>query len=162
MIPVLFAVMATIPWAVGRRQPRLVEPARRPVDLAVVIDLVSAGLGAGASIPSVLEALAVACDEDDLGVVGRALRLSAPWEVAWEGVSPRFAPLSKALEPAWRDGVGPLPLLESAASRIRRTRHQAAKEAAEKLAVRLVVPLGVCQLPAFVLLGLVPVLVGLL
>ena len=31
------------------------------------------------------------------------------------------------------------------------------QEAAERLAVRLVVPLGACHLPAFVILGIVPV-----
>jgi tight adherence protein B len=34
--------------------------------------------------------------------------------------------------------------------------------AAERLAVRLVLPLGVCLLPAFVLVGIVPVVVGIL
>ena len=34
------------------------------------------------------------------------------------------------------------------------------REAAERLAVRLVLPLGLCHLPAFIILGIVPVVVG--
>ena len=37
-----------------------------------------------------------------------------------------------------------------------------AREEAERLAVRLMLPLGVCILPAFLLLGVVPMLIGLL
>ena len=35
------------------------------------------------------------------------------------------------------------------------------QEAAERLAVRLVVPLGLCHLPAFIALGIVPVVASL-
>jgi tight adherence protein B len=38
----------------------------------------------------------------------------------------------------------------------------AARETAEQLAVRLMLPLGACILPAFLLLGVVPMLIGLL
>ena len=37
-----------------------------------------------------------------------------------------------------------------------------ARETAERLAVRLMLPLGACILPAFLLLGVVPMLIGLL
>lgn len=68
--------------------------------------------------------------------------------------------LSEALQPAWSDGVDPQPLLESAANQFRQLRIQQAKQAAQKLSIRLVLPLGLCQLPAFILLGLVPTVLG--
>jgi len=40
-------------------------------------------------------------------------------------------------------------------------RRSAARTAAARLGVRLVLPLGACFLPAFVLIGLVPVLLAL-
>ncbi len=42
------------------------------------------------------------------------------------------------------------------------TRPAAGLAGAERLAVRLVLPLGTCVLPAFVLIGVVPVVVGVL
>lgn len=64
------------------------------------------------------------------------------------------------LQPAWEQGASPVPLLLRGASRTRKRHTQAAIEAAEKLGVRLVIPLGVCLLPAFFVLGIVPVVVS--
>ena len=55
--------------------------------------------------------------------------------------------------PAGRMG----PLLVGTAAALRAGRRAADEEAAERLAVRLVVPLGLCHLPAFVVLGIAPV-----
>jgi tight adherence protein B len=44
---------------------------------------------------------------------------------------------------------------------VRHARRSSARTAAARLGVRLVLPLGVCYLPAFVLVGLVPVLLAL-
>jgi len=41
------------------------------------------------------------------------------------------------------------------------TARSAAREAAGRLGVRLVLPLGLCFLPAFILIGLVPVILSL-
>ena len=51
--------------------------------------------------------------------------------------------------------------LRAAAGTLRRERHVRALEAAARLGVRLVLPLGLCYLPAFVLVGLVPVIVSM-
>ncbi|MBD3689577.1 hypothetical protein H8R10_04970 [Winkia sp. C62] len=158
----LCAAAAGLPWVLGHREPRRRVARHRAVDLAVVLDLAAAAVASGASVPGTLEALGVAIGEDDLAVVARALQLGAAWDLAWAEASARYAPLAEALAPAWLEGVGPHPMLVASADHVRSRRHQQAREAAERLAVRLVVPLGLCQLPAFVLLGLVPVLLGLL
>ena len=49
--------------------------------------------------------------------------------------------------------------MASAAS-LRAGRAARDQQEAERLAVRLVVPLGLCHLPAFLLLGVVPVVTG--
>ena len=59
------------------------------------------------------------------------------------------------------DGAAPAEALRAAADLLRRSRHSQALEAANRLAVRLVLPLGACYLPAFVLVGLVPVLISM-
>jgi pilus assembly protein TadC len=60
-----------------------------------------------------------------------------------------------------RTGVALAPLLQSHADELRRGEHRRRQIAAARLGVMLVLPLGVCVLPAFVLLGVVPVLLTL-
>jgi tight adherence protein B len=59
-------------------------------------------------------------------------------------------------------GVPVAALLRAEAEDVRRDAAATGLAAAERLAVRLVLPLGVCVLPAFVLVGVVPVVVGVL
>src|SRR5659263_742093 len=77
------------------------------------------------------------------------------------GVADDLRPIAECLEAAWVQGAAPGPALRARAGVIRRDRRRSAREAAGRLGVHLVLPLGLCLLPAFVLLGLVPVLVSL-
>ncbi|SNU02595.1 tight adherence protein B [Ruaniaceae bacterium KH17] len=69
--------------------------------------------------------------------------------------------VERVLEPAWTDGANPVPLLVGAAASVLARSDRAAREAAERLAVRLVLPLGLCFLPAFILIGVVPIVISL-
>lgn len=163
MIATLLAGCAGVPWLAGTREPPApTQSATQPIDLAVVVDLAAAAMAAGASVPRTIEALGRACRDPDLEVVARALQLGADWEDAWGEAPARYRPLADALAPAWLSGVDTHRVLTSTADHLRARRQQYAREAAEKLAVRLVVPLGLCQLPAFILIGLVPVVLALL
>ena len=141
------------------------EGRRAPVDEALVLDLAAAALEAGASLPGALAALGQALDEEQLGVVSRALLIGASWEEAWD--APEDAAwrasrgrLEHCLRPGWEDGASPSSPLGRTAASIRAGRRATDEEAAERLAVRLVIPLGLCHLPAFVLLGIIPVVAG--
>ncbi len=59
-------------------------------------------------------------------------------------------------------GVAVAPLLVAAAAQERRRDVAAARVAAARLAVQVVLPTGLCLLPAFVLLAVVPLVLGLL
>ncbi|WP_366180843.1 hypothetical protein ABXS69_01420 [Actinomyces timonensis] len=138
---------------------------REPVDEALVLDLAAAALEAGASLPGALGALGQALGEEQLGVVSRALLIGASWEEAWDAPEDAVwrasrGRLEHCLRPGWEDGASPSSLLSRTATSIRAGRSAADEEAAERLAVRLVIPLGLCHLPAFVLLGIVPVVAG--
>jgi hypothetical protein len=163
------AVVACLPWVRTRRvipprtdgQPGSVRAGspRDAVDSAVVLDLVRAALASGVDVVSAIEAVGNALQPAQGAVylrAARALRLGASWDAAWSVPSE----VADALEPAWVDGVDPEPLLAHAAAAIRRARQATAREAAARLGVRLVLPLGLCLLPAFVLLGLLPVLLA--
>lgn len=138
----------------------------RPVhgDPALLLDLVAVALAAGAAVPAALAAVGSAWPGPDGEVLDRAARslvLGAPWDVAWTGARGGAAAVAGALRPAWSAGASPVPLLRTAADRMRSRRRAETRAAAGRLGVQLVLPLGLCYLPAFVLVGLLPVVVSL-
>lgn len=135
------------------------------VEVAVLLDLLDAACLAGAGVPAALAAVGAAAGGDRGHALRRAagaLALGAPWDEAWAaGADAALAPVRDALRPTWVDGAAPGGTLRAVAATLRRERRARASEAAGRLGVRLVVPLAVCHLPAFVLVGLVPVLVSM-
>ncbi|OQD34804.1 hypothetical protein B1R42_08695 [Trueperella pyogenes] len=132
--------------------------AKFAVDTAVVLDLAAAALGSGLSIPSTLKALDVATGGQARTQTANLLLMGAKWDEAWEGAANER--LREALRAAWTDGAAPVPLVERSAQSLRLQRQRKAKEAAARLGAKLVMPLGLCFLPAFILLGIVPVVAG--
>lgn len=137
------------------------------VDRSIILDLAAASFRAGHSIPGALAAVGEALDEENvnfsarsLAEVSKALLLGADWEEAWENTPPRYRDLAAALAPAWNQGAAPVALLERSALTLRLTRARRAKEAAARLGARLVIPLVSCFLPAFMLIGVFPIVVG--
>lgn len=95
-----------------------------------------------------------------LDEVANLLLMGASWEEAWKNAMPIYTRLGAVLQPAWDDGVAPVALLERGAQSLRFSRARHAKEAAAKLGSKLVIPLSVFFLPAFMLLGVLPVVVA--
>ncbi|WP_235915292.1 type II secretion system F family protein [Puerhibacterium puerhi] len=172
----LLVLAACAPWAAAERAAHRrsralaaevrapVEPRGPRVDVPVVLELLGAALRAGAGVPRALQTVGGAVGDDDgrsLGRVADALRLGAPWDAAWRDAPERLGTVHRALRPAWVDGAAPGESLRAAGEELRRERRNAARTAAARLGVRLVLPLGACYLPAFVLVGLAPVLLAL-
>lgn len=160
-----WAVRATLTGAArGRTGARLGREAEPPVHLAVLLDLLRAALGSGAGVPQALAAVGRSVGGADgaaLERTGTALLLGAGWESSWGGTSVRLAPVAEALRPAWVHGAPPGHALRVAGAQLVREERSRSRAGAARLGVRLVLPLGLCLLPAFVLLGLVPVMVAL-
>jgi len=97
----------------------------------------------------------------ELAVVAAALRWGLDEEWAWAEVDPRWSRAAMAMRLAREAGVAPSSLLLSGADDLRSNRLAAIDVAAARLGVRLVVPLGVAFLPAFVLTTIVPVVLAL-
>lgn len=133
------------------------------VDTALMLELLAAQLRAGLSPLSALTALAEALNSGQLLATCRRLQMGATWEVAWAGTATgSWGPLRDALAPAYTAGSPSAPLLRALADAQRLSERRAAERAAGKLSVALVVPLGLCSLPAFICLGIVPILISLL
>lgn len=134
-----------------------------PVDTALVLELLAAQLRAGLAPLAALGTLAEALNSRPLHTVCHRLQMGSGWGSAWSGsAAGTFGELRDALAPAYTGGAPSTALLLSLADAHRLSERRAAERAAGRLSVALVVPLGLCSLPAFICLGIVPILISLL
>lgn len=124
-------------------------------------DLATAGLKSGLSIPSVLNALGIATNDEHLQQISAELVLGATWAEAWSQAPADTKLLRIALQPAWEDGISPTGLLSFLSAQTRENQNLEARQAAAKLGVKLAIPLAGLLLPAFVLLSIVPIIATL-
>lgn len=137
-------------------------------DPAMMLELVAGMLDAGAGIGRSLDLLAGAASppiSQSLRPVVGALAIGTDWETAWRTPAqhtPEVLRLKEALAFAALTGAPSASILYAQAARERRESFRAAEKRAAALGVKLVVPLGLCSLPAFICLGIVPVLIAML
>ncbi|MEH0844756.1 type II secretion system F family protein [Micromonospora sp. CPCC 205711] len=140
---------------------------REAADLPLAADLLAAALRAGApvdrSVLAVAEALGGPLAER-LHRVGRTLRLGGGPEEAWAqlGPAPGAQRMVTAALRSSRSGAALAGALTRVADDLRADRSIAAEASARRAGVLIVLPLGLCFLPAFILAGLVPVIVAVL
>ncbi len=152
-----------------RREPADVRAARlRAVtDLPLGADLLAAVLRAGAPVDRAASAVAGALGGplgERLDRVGRSLRLGAEPPEAWAHLAdvPGAGRLVAAAIRSSASGGALAGALTRLADDLRGDRAVAVEAAAHRAGVLIVLPLGLCFLPAFVLAGLVPVVVAVL
>ena len=137
-------------------------------DTAMMLELVGAMLDAGSGLGRALELVSnLAAQEFRLPLrpVVSALAIGADWDAAWRSSNPRsrqLLELKDALGFTALTGAPSSAVLYAQAARIRRERFRSAEKRAAALGVKLVVPLGLCSLPAFVCLGILPVLIAMI
>ncbi|MFD0684098.1 type II secretion system F family protein [Actinomadura fibrosa] len=135
-------------------------------DLPVAIDLLAACLRGGSSWDRAVEAVADAVGGplgDDLRGVAIQIRLGADPTTAWLVLAkePLLAPLARTAVRAVSSGAALAPSLSRLARDQRRAARTAAAARARSAGIRALAPLGLCFLPAFVLLGVVPAIAGI-
>jgi Flp pilus assembly protein TadB len=167
---VLLAVACAVlvPKLIGGLESRVDR--RRREQLArqapAVVDLLAATLASGAPMRAALSALSAAVDEPARGAlrpVIDALDLGAHAALAWQPLidDPVLAPVAKAVARSERTGAPLAALLTHLTADMRRERRAVVEVAARSAGVRAVLPLAACFLPAFLLLGVVPVIAAL-
>lgn len=137
----LALMLAARAWT--RRLVRSADPGDPAPGLA--LDLLAVALAGGGSIEGGRSCVVDALEECGLGGGGRAL----------EAADPVLALSAAAGVPAGR-------LLRSEAALVRARAATHARERAARLGATLMLPLGVCVLPAFLLLGVAPMVVSVL
>ncbi len=157
---------AGLSWPlVGRLRGRA-PPRQRPADLALALDLVAAALHSGQPLSAALVLGAPAADPASAAVlmrVGGLLRLGAEPADAWSVVD-EHAELEQVAAAARRSadsGIRLAGAFAQLAAEVRTDAEAGAEARAHRAGVLAVAPLGLCFLPAFVCLGIIPVVVGI-
>lgn len=130
------------------------------------VDLLAALLRAGLTDGEALEMVLGATQgplNDDLRRVAAFRRLGASPAQAWRAVAgePQLMDLAAAMARHAETGSAIAGVLDRVAADARRDFFTHAQAAARAAAVRAVIPLAVCFLPSFVLVGVVPIVASL-
>lgn len=135
---------------------------------ARLLDMIGVCLSAGLPVDRALEAVAglgggesEVCRE--LGLAAGRLRLGTAPDAIWSASAsdPVLRRLGDVLRRTAVSGAAATASLEQASARLRAERAAADVARAERAGVMVAGPLGLCFLPAFVVLGIVPVVAGL-
>lgn len=145
--------------AARRRRERL------SADLPHLVDLLSACLTAGLAPSAALEQVAAAMDgpaADELHAVTSRLRLGVAPAAAWRelGRHPQLGPLGRCVARSVESGASVADAMTRLAEDLRGDVRAEVEARARSVGVKAAVPLGICMLPAFVLVGVVPLVVG--
>lgn len=155
--------------ALGRPDPDAIgddgrEAAGAEPDPALLLDLCAAALSAGMPVALALQVAGQAAG-GQLGrrcdLVGATLLLGADHEHAWAGAPTELDSVRRGLQLVSAAGVPGADLLRGAAVAERARERLQAEALAQALGVRMVLPLGLCALPAFAAWGVVPVVLSL-
>ena len=133
-------------------------------DLPVACDLLAVCLAAGTPVGAAVTAVATSVPGPlgaELDQVGALYRLGAAPRQAWGSVSPPVTPLARVLVRAGESGSSVVPALQRLAGDLRTARRSAVEAAVRRAGVWVLAPLGVCFLPAFLCLGVVPMVLGI-
>jgi pilus assembly protein TadC len=165
------AVAVAGPRALGRLEPAAVRRDRESLitELPLLLDLLAACLAGGASLSRAASAVASAlpgpCGRRFAAVVD-TLAVGTPPGEAWlalagGSVDDPLAPTARLLARAGEGGTPVAAAVTRLAADARAASRAAGSQAARRAGVLVVATLGLCFLPAFVLIGIVPVIAGL-
>ncbi len=133
-------------------------------DLPMAVHLLGASVRAGSAVGPALVDVATALGgpvAEELLLVVRRLELGIDPATAWSTVPVELRPLGRSMVRAHRSGAPVVATVERLTEELRATRRHRTEALARSVEVRTAAPLGLCFLPAFVVLGVVPMVVGI-
>lgn len=136
-------------------------------DLPLLVLLIATALRSGAATDSALRQACAALPGSAatrLAAVGDRLALGVDPERVWSELAddPDLGPLGRSLGRAHRTGASVAGAVERLADELAARARSEVEDRARAVGVRAAVPLGVCLLPSFLLLGIVPLVAALL
>ena len=167
--PVAGVVGAAVAWRwLARTESPAARRRREEVERSLphLIDLFASTLRSGAEPVTGLALVCAALPgpaADRLAPVVDHARWGASATEAWGSVADadQLAPLARAMVRSQSSGASVVQVVERLADELERETLARAEDAARRVGVAAAVPLGVCLLPAFLLLGVVPTVASL-
>ncbi|WP_409331354.1 type II secretion system F family protein [Trujillonella humicola] len=144
----------------GARQTRAALEDELPVACDLLAVCLAAGLPVGGALAAVAGALPGPLGEE-LAVVAGRYRLGSAARAAWAGVPPPLAGLGRVLARAGESGSTVAAALHGLAADRRAVLRAGTEARVRRAGVWVLAPLGACFLPAFVCLGVAPVVLGI-
>ncbi len=167
VVAVLAGVLVWV--AIGRAEPAGQRRARlgAQAELPHLIALLAATLRSGSSPEAGLAAVCAALPgpaADRLATVRARLALGADPGSAWAELAedPVLGPLGRTLARSHTTGASVTESVAGLAGELAADNRARVEDRARAVGVRAALPLGLCLLPAFLVLGIVPVVAGLL
>lgn len=153
-------------WLRLRPRDRPSEEAEAGPQLPLAADLLAACIAAGAGPVEAARAVGDSLDGpvgERLARAAAELRLGGEPERAWGrlGAIPGAGQLATCLERAGASGIPAAEQMAQLATECRAEWARTSKERAHRAGVLMAAPLGLCLLPAFLVVGVVPVVIGL-
>ncbi len=157
-----FVVAGRLEGSVARREREALES-----QIDGVVELLAAALQSGAPLRVAVREVGAVAPEPSAAVLGR---VAAQTDIglsdaeAWAGLRGHtvWGPVARDLARSVDSGAGIADLLLSHADDLRRDLGARAERRARTVGVRSVLPLMCCFLPAFILVGVVPIVMGTL
>ena len=130
---------------------------------ALVLALAEAAVGSGLDVRSAIAEVgwAITPEGEVLSRIADRLADGEGWSTAWAEAPPRFAPLERALRSSWFRGASPASTLRATREAIVERGQEEAEREAARMGVSATLPLALCLLPSFVVVGVMPLIVAL-
>ncbi len=133
----------------------------------LILEMLEVTLQQGASLPRALWMVGQVLGDAHGAIlmdIGTRLMFGQDWDKVWKAhlaVHPRLPVLGiihKILEPSYKRGVSPQLRIEHAIEQLKDEQNQALLRASHELSIKILLPLGLCFLPGFIILTVVPLL----
>jgi Type II secretion system (T2SS), protein F len=133
-------------------------------ELPAACDLLAVCLAAGVPVAGALAAVGDATPAplgSELSGIAALYRMGADPRRAWSGVPPELTGVGRVMVRAGESGSTVGPALRALAADSRAAARAATEAAVRRAGIWVLAPLGLCFLPAFVCLGVVPLILGI-
>jgi Flp pilus assembly protein TadB len=154
-------------WLTGRLEPAPVRRRRMRLERAVphAVDLMAACLSAGLSPSAAVDLVVEVVDEPlaaELASLARRLRFGVDPVTVWRELAghPQLGGLGRTMSRAVESGASVAEAMQRLADDLRAHSRSQVESRARAVGVKAALPLGGCLLPAFVLVGVVPLVAG--
>ncbi|MFT4148417.1 MAG: type II secretion system F family protein [Micrococcaceae bacterium] len=131
--------------------------------MSLCLELIASTMRIGCSLYRSLELIASSLDDSEqkeLNTVLTLLNLGSDWDQAWQHTEGKLQQLGRHIKIA-QQGISTHQILHARAKTYRKEQHTIMLEKIEALSIKLLMPLGLLALPAFIAIGIIPTIICL-